>query len=167
MSLALAGATVAALPGQVPQARADSDTGSTVANVQVGLSITLSDLTAAFTLAGNPGQTVASGTGLPVTMRVTTNNFAGYSVTVQPQAANLVGAIAGNTDVVPVTLLQVRGPAQVAFTALSSATPLEVARKTAASDPAGDLISNDFQITVPFVRPDTYSGTLNYVATTL
>ena len=46
-------------------------------------------------------------------------------------------------------------------------TPLAVAGKSSASAPDGDTISNDFRITVPAVRPDTYSGTLNYIVTTL
>ncbi|MEV8633819.1 hypothetical protein AB0395_19385 [Streptosporangium sp. NPDC051023] len=167
MSLVVAGATVGGLSCQVSPAMADADGDSTVANVQVGLSITLSDLTDSFILQGNPGETVSTGTGLPVTMRVTTNNFAGYTVTVQPAAAALVGAIAGNTDTVSSSLLQVLGPAQTNFTALDSAAPLEVARKGTRSDPDGDIITNSYRITIPFVRPDTYSGTLNYVATTL
>lgn len=167
VGLLVAGATVGGLSGRAAPAQADTDTGSTTANVQVGLAITLSDLSPSFTLTGTPGAAVTTG-GTPVTMRVTTNNFAGYNVTVQPAAADLVGAIVGNTDTIPMTLLEVNGPVQGGtFAALTPGTPLEVANKTTASDPAGDVISNDYRITVPFVRPDTYSGTLNYVTTTL
>jgi hypothetical protein len=99
---------------------------------------------------------------------VTTNNFAGYSVTVEPASTTLDPAISGNTDTIASTLLQVRGPAQTgAYTALTPGTPLEVARKTSASAEDGDTVNNDYRITIPFVRPDTYSGTLNYVAATL
>ncbi|MGW4424463.1 hypothetical protein [Streptosporangium sp. NPDC004631] len=166
VGLLVAGATVGGLSGRTAPARADTDTGSTTANVQVGLSITLSELSPSFTLTGNPGAAVTTGT--PVTMRVTTNNFAGYNVTVQPAAATLVGAIVGNTDSIPMTLLEVNGPAQAGtFAALTPDTPLEVARKTSASDPDGDVINHNYRITVPFIRPDTYSGTINYVTTTL
>ncbi|GAA3135257.1 hypothetical protein GCM10017600_71580 [Streptosporangium carneum] len=167
LAMAVVGATVGGVSGQASAARADFDSDSTVANIQVGLSITLSDLTPSFTLAGNPGETVTAGDGLPVTMRVTTNNFAGYVVTVQPAAVDLAGAVSGNLDRIASGLLEVRGPAQGDFTPLASGAPLEVARKTSRSDPGGDIITNDYRITIPFVRPDTYSGTLNYVATTL
>ncbi|WP_066376383.1 hypothetical protein [Herbidospora mongoliensis] len=146
---------------------ADSDSGETIANVEVTSSITLSDLTPAFTLTGAPGETPTTGAN-PVTMTVTTNNFAGYNVTVAPAAVNLTGAIVGNTDVIPSNLLEVNGPAQAGtFTPLTFGTPLVVATKASPSALAGDPISNDYRITIPFVRPDTYTVTLNYVANTL
>jgi hypothetical protein len=148
-------------------AQADTAAGSTTANVEVTSSITLTGLTAAFTLTGSPGSTVTTG-ATPVTMTVTTNNFAGYSVTVVPRAVNLTGGIVGNGDVIPSNNLEVDGPAQAGtYAHLTFPTPLLVATKATASAPAGDLITNNYRITVPFVRPDTYSGALDYVATTL
>ncbi|GIH25450.1 hypothetical protein Aph01nite_37600 [Acrocarpospora phusangensis] len=162
--LALAGAvTVAALEAGSP-ALADTDTGTTTANVEVTSSITLSDLTASFTLTGAPTDTPST----QISMKVTTNNFAGYNVTVAPATANLTGAIAGNSDVIPAGLLQVKGTGVgAAFTGLTFGTPLVVHTQDNASVAAGDTINNDYQITIPFVRPDTYTTTLNYVATTL
>lgn len=148
-------------------ALADTDTGSTTANVDVTSAITLTDLTPAFTLTGSPGQTVTTG-GTPVTMTVTTNNFAGYNVTVVPATADLSPAIAGNTDVIPSNDLEVDGPVQAGtFVHLTFGTPIVVATKASASAPDGDSITNNYRITIPFVRPDTYTGVLNYVATTL
>ncbi|MEU0519838.1 hypothetical protein [Streptosporangium sp. NPDC006007] len=166
VGLLVAGATVGGLSGRTGPARADTDTGSTTANVQVNLAITLSDLSPSFTLTGAPGATVT--TPSPVTMRVTTNSFTGYAVTVQPAAPALTGDTAGNTDTIPMTLLEVSGPAQAgAFTPLSLTTPVEVVRKTSASAADGDVINHDYRITIPAVRPDIYRETINYIATTL
>jgi hypothetical protein len=160
------GLTAGALSVGAPPASADTDTDTTTANVSVSSLITLTDLTGSFTLTGAPGDTVT--TSSPVTMTVKTNNFAGYSVTVEPAGTTMDPAIAGNTDTIPTTSLLVRGPSQSgSFTALTPGTPLEVRRKTSASAEAGDSVSNDYRMTIPFVRPDTYSATLNYVASTL
>ncbi|GAA1015998.1 hypothetical protein Aple_011320 [Acrocarpospora pleiomorpha] len=168
LSLALTGVlTVGALESVVSPALADTDTGNTTANIEVSSSITLTDLTASFTLTGSPGQTPTTG-GTPVSMEVTTNNFAGYNVTVAPAAANLTGGIVGNTDTIPANLLQVDGPAQAGtFAPLTFGTPLVVASKASASAEGGDAITNNYRMTIPFVRPDTYTVTLNYVTNTL
>jgi len=148
-------------------AQADTDTSGTTVNVEVSSAVTLTDLSPAFTLSGSPGSTAATGSN-PVTMVVTTNNFAGYGVTVEPATATLAAAIPGNTDTVAVTDVEVNGPTQAGtYANLIFGTPLAVASKSSASAPDGDTISNDFRITVPAVRPDTYSGTLNYIVTTL
>jgi hypothetical protein len=146
-------------------AHADSDSGDTQANVVVTGAITLTALTNAFTLSGAPGAVVEK-IGA-VTMRVTTNNFAGYAVSVAPLAAQLTGALAGNTDTIPTDSLNVELTGGGPYTPLSFGNPVEVFRKTAPSAPTGDPVSNDYKITIPFVQPDTYSGTLEYVATTL
>jgi hypothetical protein len=169
LGLAFVGAATAvtALGYHTVSALADSDSGSTTVNVEVTGAITLSDLTPAFTLTGAAGTTPTTG-GSPVTMRVTTNNFSGYNVTVVPAALNLIGAIPGNGDVIPANDLEVDGPAQGgAYAHLTYPTPLVVATKASASAAGGDVILNNYRITIPFVRPDTYTGTLNYVATTL
>lgn len=156
---------VCASPLVVTPARADSDQGNTTANVSVTGAITLTALTNAFTLSGIPGAVVEE-IGA-VTMHVTTNNFAGYAVTVEPVVASLTGAIAGNTDVIPTSDLNVKLTGTAVYDPLTFGTPLEVYRKTAASAPTGDEVSNDYSITIPFVQPDIYSGDLEYVATTL
>ena len=163
----MTGTALGQISGQVTAAQADTDTDTTIANVEVGLGITLTDLTPTFTLSGLPGATVTDANA--VTMRVTTNNFAGYTVTVQPASVNLTPSIGANTDVIPMTLLEVSGPVQAgAYVPLDPANPVEVARKTTRSADEGDVITNGYQIDpIPFVRPDTYSGTLTYVATTL
>ncbi|MFC4589264.1 hypothetical protein [Sphaerisporangium corydalis] len=158
---------VGTLGSNVLPAQADTDADTTIANVDVSSSITLTNLTPSFTLTGAPGSVPTTG-ATPVTMTVTTNNFAGYNVTVVPATANLVGAIPGNTDVIPSNDLEVNGPAQgAAYVHLIFGTPIVVATKASASEPDGDTITNNYRITVPFVRPDIYTGTLNYVATTL
>jgi hypothetical protein len=146
-------------------AQADSASGDTQANVVVTGAITLTALTEAFTLSGTPGAVVED-VGA-VTMRVTTNNFAGYAVTVAPLADSLTGETAGNNDTIPTDSLNVERTGVGPYTPLAFGAPVEVARKTSASAAGGDPISNDYKITIPFVQPDTYTGTLEYVATTL
>jgi hypothetical protein len=144
---------------------ADSASDDTQANVVVTGAITLTGLTNAFTLSGTPG-TVATNVGA-VEMHVTTNSFAGYAVTVEPLTDSLTGVTAGNTDTIPTNALNVERTGVGPYVPLSFGTPVEVFRKTSASAPGGDTISNDYKITIPFVQPDTYTGTLEYVATTL
>jgi hypothetical protein len=163
-----AGLVVAALPaGQAVAAIYPSSPGSTVANVQVGSAITLSNLTSSFRLTGNPGQTIV-GLGV-VTMNVETNNATGYHVTVQAAAPNLVGT-PPNPDVIPINDLSVRETAagnNGPFTPLSNTTPVTVHDQITRSIPAdGDALSNDYQIVIPNVNSDTYHVTLNYIATT-
>ncbi|OUC95397.1 hypothetical protein CA984_18865 [Streptosporangium minutum] len=132
----------------------------------VDTSITLTGLTPSFTLRGVPGETVTENGA--VSMRVTTNNAAGYVVTVRPVSTALVGSIAGNDDVIPTSLLEIRGPGQGnGFTSLAPGAPVQVASSAGRSAPGGDIVGNDYRITIPSVRSDTYSGTLDYVATTL
>jgi hypothetical protein len=164
LALSVAGVMFATVVVGAP-ARADNASGDTQANVSVTGAITLTELTGAFTLSGIPGAVVEN-LGA-VTMRVTTNNFAGYAVTVAPLAADMTGATAGNNDTIPTSDLNVRLTGSGTYNPLAFGTPLEVDRKTSASAPSGDPISNDYKITIPFVQPDTYTATLEYVATTL
>jgi hypothetical protein len=157
--------TVASAVGPGAPALAATDTGSTIANVDVGSAITLTGLTPSFTLTGNPGDVASTAT--PVSMTITTNNFAGYTVTVEPATATLVGAIPGNTDSIPTSDLQVADSVIGTFTPLIFGTPVPVFTQASASAPDGDTVAEDYQITIPFVRPDTYTGTLNYIASTL
>lgn len=147
---------------QTPPARGAPLAGTTTATAAVAAAITLSDLTPSFTLTGDPGTTVT----LPgaVTMRVTTNNRTGYSVTVQAAAATLSPATAGNSDSIPVENLKVKDKPATAYRALSAATAVPVHSQSTRSSSSGDVISNDFQLVVPFVNADSYSVVLNYVA---
>lgn len=148
-----------AVPGQTA-------TQSTTANVVVGSSITLTGLVESFALTGNPGETVTNAVP-PVTFTVATNNNEGYAVTVEPQTATLNPATPGNTSTIPIGNLQVREAGTTAFTPLTFGTPVQVHTQATPSAEAGDTLTNDYQITIPFVIPDTYSAVLDYVATTL
>ncbi|WP_231861414.1 hypothetical protein [Frankia alni] len=148
-----------AVPGQ-------TSTQTTIANVVVGSSITLTGLVPSFTLAGNPGETVST-TAPPVTFTVTTNNNEGYTVTVAPETPTLNPTTPGNTDTIPIGDLRVREAGTTAFTPLVFGTPVTVHTQATPSAEAGDTFTNDYQITIPFVTPDTYSAVLDYVATTL
>jgi hypothetical protein len=146
------------------QAAAATSPGTTTANVAVGSAITLSNLTPDFTLSGNPGQTITD-IGA-VTMNVETNNATGYNVTVEAAAPALVGT-GTNTDTIPIADLLVRETGTTDFTPSSNITPVRVhTQGTRSVANTGDNLSNDYQITIPNVHNDTYSVTLNYLATT-
>ncbi|WP_338181486.1 hypothetical protein [Jatrophihabitans sp.] len=183
MFVAAVGITMAAgcvaLMGGTASAAPESSGGSTTANVGVETAISLSGLTPAFTLTGIPGATVTTGdvpgdqTG-PVTFVVTTNNFAGYAVTVGSEDATLTpptpGTGAGqNPDTIPIGNLKVRETGATAFTPVSNLAPdtVTVHSQTVRSAEAGDDLSTDYQVAIPFVNQDTYSATLDYIATTL
>lgn len=159
VGLALAGTAgiASAQPGQ-------TDDGTTVASVAVGSSIVLSGLPAGFTLSGLPGATVQ--TGAPVTFNIETNNAGGYIVTVDSQTPTMVGATPGNTDSVPIGALSVFNSDGV-YEPLSSTDTATIATKASRSAQGGDALGNNFQVVVPFVNGDTYSATLDYLATTL
>ena len=138
---------------------------TTIANVQVTTAIVLSGLTPQFTLVGIPGATVL-GNG-EVTMNVETNNLAGYAVTVQATTPTLVATAAGNGDSIPIGALSVRETNVSGFTAMSDIVPATVHSQSVRSAQGGDDISNDYQVVIPFVNEDTYTATLDYIATTL
>jgi hypothetical protein len=150
--------------GLAGNAFAATGNGSTDANVAVGSALTLTGLTPSFQLSGIPGSTQ---TGLgAVTFNVATNNIAGYAVTVQSAATTMVGT-GTNTETIPIGALTVRETGATTYNPLSATTPVTVHTQGTHSLAAGDALSNDFQVAIPFVNSDTYSATLNYVATTL
>lgn len=140
-----------------------SATGTTTANVNVSSGIALTDLTPSFTLAGLPGDTPTDFGA--VTMNVMTNNATGYNVTVKAAGPNLSDGI----DNIPVTDLQVNNSESggtPGFVPLSSTTAVQVFTQPTQSSGIGDTITNDYRITIPTVPDGTYSGTLDYVAST-
>jgi hypothetical protein len=157
-AVCMTAASAAAAPG-------DTDIGSTEANVEVTTSIALTGLTESFTLTGIPGATV---TGLgAVTLNVETNNLAGYAVTVQSAAATMAAAAPANTDSIPIGALSVRETNETTFTPMSATGTALVHTQANRSAEAGDALSNDYEVVIPFVNEDTYTATLDYVATTL
>jgi large repetitive protein len=83
-------------------------------------------------------------------------------VTVQAATSTLVPT-AGNPDSIPISSLLTRESGTSLFSPLSSTTPLQLYQQHTASAPGGETISNDYQMLVPFVRPDTYTTTLNFI----
>jgi len=164
--VALAAGSMALLPAGRALAAATPVQGS-AANVTIGSAIVLSALTGSFTLAGSPGDSPV-GIGV-VTMDVFANNATGYTVTVQPATATMTGAIVGNGDTIPVGDLSVEETGAGAYVPLSgtAATTVYTQATPSAATP-GDALSNDYEFSTPIpnVIPDTYSVTLNYIATT-
>lgn len=168
LALTAAAAAMVSVAGSPAMAAPLSADGSTIANVEVQAAIALTGLTTDFTLSGAPGATVTTGANA-VAMNVETNNRTGYSVTVQPAADELVpDDQLANGDTIPVTALAVREAGANAFTAFTDAlTPITVHSQANRSAQGGDTITNDYQVLIPFVNTDTYSVTLDYVATAL
>ena len=161
-------ATVAAFVGlaSVP-AFADTDpvaaTESTDASVVVTEGITL-DAVGDFSLTGLPGQTVTTA----VPYRVTTNAEAGYTVTVEAQAEFLeadpatdedieIDDLTVNTTATPLVYASVPGAAANAPRTLHTQEDRSAAN--------GDALTNNYRILIPAVAADTYTVTLDYVAT--
>jgi hypothetical protein len=147
-------------------ASAGTSPGSTTGNVAVQSAIALTVNTASFTLTGVPGSTQANAAA--VTYSVTTNNLAGYAVTVQAAAPTLAATATGNADSIPIAALSVKGDAAgAAYTSVSNTTPTTVHTQATRSAAAGDNLVDGYQVVIPFVNQDTYHVTLNYVASTL
>lgn len=154
------------LAGVAGTAYADTATDSTDANVEVLGDITLTALTPSFLLSGLPGAVVTNAAA--VSMNVETNNIAGYSVSVLAADDELVPADRlVNPDEIAIGDLTVEGPATTGYEPVSDQTTTTVATKATRSAEGGDTIVNGYSMEIPFVNADTYSVTLNYVATTL
>lgn len=157
--IAVTGLSASAAPG-------DTADGSTVGNVTVQSAISLTALTPSFNLTGLPGATVL-GTAA-TTFNVETNNIGGYAVTVTAATASLLPAdTTANPNVIPISALSVRETGTTPFTPVSNVTPTTVHTQPTRSAEGGDTLSNDYRVVIPFVNEDTYSVTLDYVATTL
>ncbi len=135
-----------------------ADTTPTTANAEVASTITLTG-DAAFTLAGAPGDTATSTSGLTAE----SNNGTGYNVTVLADGETLAGT-GTNTDTIPVTSLQVADSAST-LTALSTTVPVTVHTQATSSIEDGDALTASYSLAMPFVDADTYSGGLTFTAT--
>jgi hypothetical protein len=161
LAVAIVGASASSALANPPT----PSTGSTTANVAVQEGIALTGLTPSFTLTGPPGTTVTGSSA--VSYNVETNDPAGYTVTVQAAGSALLPETTGNTDTIPIGDLLVNDHGAGSPLALSAATPVTVHTQTTRSVNGGDNLSSDYQITIPVVKADTYTATLNYVASGL
>jgi hypothetical protein len=162
VAMATAFAAVPALAA--PAASDPSSSGTTTANVDVSSGIALTGLTPSFTLAGLPGDTPTDSGA--VTMNVMTGNATGYNVTVEAAGPNLSDTRGDN---IPVTDLEVNNSysgGTPGWVPLSSTTAVTVFSQSTPSSNSGDTVTNDYRITIPTVPEGTYSGTLDYVAST-
>jgi hypothetical protein len=158
--LTLTNTVTSATPGSnCPSGSADTRCAATVTVIPI--TISLSDLSSAFTLAGVPGNTAQQTAA--VTMNVGTNNPTGYSVTVQPTTPTLTAP--GTTATIPVTDLHVRETGQNTYQPLSPTTPTLIYQQATPTAPNGDALSNDFQIAIPAVASGSYTTTVTYIAT--
>lgn len=164
LAVAAAAGLLAAVAAQLPAAAVpgDQSADTTVANVGVSSSITLADLTSSFALNGAPDDTV---TGLSaVAYRVVTNNVGGYTVGVTAQDTAL-RPTGNSADTIPIENLAVRPNGTDDFTPLSRTNAITLRDKGSRSEAGGDSYSDDYRVDIPFVADDTYTVTLNYVAT--
>jgi hypothetical protein len=169
-----AGGVLLSLGMAVP-ARADSDTGTVTANVEVESGITILDLDDSFTLRGLPGQLQETNTppnSADISLTVVTNNPTGYNVVINPNPPVLPEtepALHGPggafipfrlLEVAPVTA-GVAGPYQAVLpntVVHTQATPAGV---------AGDILKNRYRMRIPNVAQGLYTGTITYTVSTL
>ncbi len=137
----------------------DARCGTTVAVTAV--SLVLTDLTSAFTLAGSPNTTTSQDGA--VTMTVVTNSPGGYNVTVKSTTPQLTSPATGAD--IPINDLRVRETGTTPYQPLSSSVPVITHTQTVPSAQNGDPLSNDYQAQIPFVPSGRYSATLDYIAT--
>jgi hypothetical protein len=147
---------------------ASADTGSTAntstnASVTVDPEISFGGISSGFNLEGLPGANVEEDNA--VNMNVVTNNLAGYDVTVQSVDDALEPSLLNNPDSIPLSDLLVSGDSSGGFQPLTGSVLVHT--QSTRSAEAGDDLSNNYEVNVPFVNQDTYSTTLNYIATTL
>jgi hypothetical protein len=163
--LLTSGLAISGLAAMAGPASAQTSSGqSTTAHVSVNPGITMTGLTSSFLLSGAPGATITLPTA--VSYNVETNNVAGYAVTVESVGATMIGTGA-NVDTIPIADLTARDSGAGTYSALSNAAATTVHTQATRSANGGDNLSTDYQIRIPVVNADTYSATLNYVASTL
>lgn len=102
-------------------------------------------------------------------MTVTRNNQQGYAGTAQSRTYDLQRVdTTATTDIIPLESrlgsYTARGEPNVS---MILAAPVTALTRTSRSDPLGHLVLIDFQIPIPGVNSDTYSATLDDVATML
>ncbi|MGA2831379.1 MAG: putative Ig domain-containing protein [Streptosporangiaceae bacterium] len=153
--------TVTSADGGTNCPSGSTDPRCTASLTIIPITISMTDLSSGFTLAGVPGDTAQQTEA--VTMNVGTNNPTGYSVTVQPTTPTLTAS--GSTATIPVSDLYVSETGQDTYQPLSSTTPTLLYQQATPSAPDGDALSNDFQLAIPDVTSGTYSTTLTYIAT--
>jgi len=100
-----------------------------------------------------------------VTLTVTTNSPTGYTVGVSARGPALVPPV-GNPDRIPVSNLHVRRTGDTTYQSLVDGLPVLLDVRAGPSRPTGDLLSNDYEIDIPVVRPGLYTITLDYIVTT-
>lgn len=144
-----------------------STSGTTVANVTVNNTLSLSAVSASFALSGDPG-TTQGGNGI-VSYTLTTNDASGAHVDMSstPNFAS-TGTHGTNPDTFPTSTLQYRQENNGAIMPTNGASfasvPVNgtIANMAAAGSNVGAI---DFQIVIPStVRPDTYATTLTLTA---
>jgi uncharacterized repeat protein (TIGR01451 family) len=139
-----------------------TDTRCATTTTVTPVSITLTGTTSSFTLTGAPNSTITANGA--VQMTVATNDTAGYQVSVQAAGGTLTSTQPDNTATIPISRLSVRATGTSPFQTLSATSAVLLHQQSGPSAPGGDLLSNDYQVQVPFVPPGTYSTTLNYIA---
>lgn len=144
-----------ALSGAAVMAATPAFAGGSPVNVSASVSqtLTLSGITGSIDLSGNPGETVTRTGAEQYT--VSSNDTAGYSVTVTPGSTALMFA----SQNIPNSALSVN---TVGF---SGSTALTVQNHTGLSAANGDSYSDTWALAIPGSQPaGTYTETFTYLA---
>ena len=123
----------------------------------VNQSITMSGPPASLHLAGDPGTEASGG----VSYTITTNDAAGYTVTVTPSATWLAN---GAAHIDNSSMGYIRNGS--GLTSFSGSSPLTAASKNVVSGASGDTYNDTFKLAIPGnATSGTYAETFTYLAT--
>lgn len=126
--------------------------------VDAVLSLSLEADDDAFTLASDGG----AGSNDSIGYVVTTNNAAGYSVSIASTGTVLTSADPANPDVIPFAAITAHGADGPVPLGNSGATIYDQTGRSAA---AGDEHKATFSADIPFVDAGSYTGTVTFTAT--
>ncbi|SOD73565.1 fibronectin type III domain protein [Jatrophihabitans sp. GAS493] len=141
--------------------------------VDGSISISLDNADSSFALGGQSG-TDSSTPDNTISYVVTTNNAAGYSVSVKSDQPTLTPDSAKNSDKISFDAITATGTAFVSGTipndgtsdggSAQLATGGTVYTQTARSKATGDTHTTTFGVNIPFVAADAYRGTVTFTA---
>lgn len=158
LALAMGAATLGMMGG--PASAADSPVGGITVSVAVLDGLTLSMVDTGIWLVGAPGADARDG----LDYKVETNNPTGFTVAVHATSPTLVGS-ENSLNTIPMSVLKVRDE-DGAYVDVSQEA-VTVYRQSVESADGGEELITDFQMLIPVVMPDTYTGTLDYIASGL
>lgn len=165
----VAGPVLFAGTAMAEEPAANEGVGSITVEVESSIQLTMID--DAITLEGLAAATGVTDSDNQMSYKVETNNITGYAVSVIADQENLLPADTQvNTDVIPVSAITVAndddGTAGTATAGgvLSDQTAVDLYSQAQRSIEGGDTLVSNFEVDIPFVNADSYTGTVTFTA---